>query len=380
MPDAPIDVPFGMYVHVPFCAVRCGYCDFNTYTASELGGGGSQAAYAGNAVAELAYAASVLGPDRPEVATVFFGGGTPTLLPAVDLNRTLAAIESTFGLAAGAEVTTEANPDSVTPESLAVLRAGGFNRISFGMQSAVPHVLRVLERTHDPANVGRAVAWARQEGFDQVSLDLIYGTPGESTADWRVSLEAALACEPDHVSAYSLIVEDGTRLARQVRTGVIPAPDEDDLAEKYVIADEAFAEAGLQWYEVSNWARDEAARCRHNQLYWSSASWWGIGPGAHSHVAGRRWWNVKHPSAYAARIAAGESPAQDGETLDASTRSLERVMLEIRLRDGLRLDLVDRTRIEPLVAGGLAVVEEDRLVLTRRGRLLADAVVRDLVD
>ena len=199
-------------------------------------------------------------------------------------------------------------------------------------------------------------------------------------ADWRTSLEAALACEPDHVSAYSLIVEDGTRLARQVRTGAVAAPDEDDLADKYVLADEALSAAGLEWYEVSNWARDRAARCRHNELYWTSGEWWGIGPGAHSHVGGRRWWNVKHPSAYASRVAAGESPAADGETLDASTRALERVLLEIRLREGLPLDLVEAGRADVVVDRGLAEVEGDRLVLTRRGRLLGDAVVRDLVN
>jgi oxygen-independent coproporphyrinogen-3 oxidase len=365
---------------VPFCAVRCGYCDFNTYTATELGGGGSQAAYAGHAAAEVAYAAQVLGADRRPVQTVFFGGGTPTLLPAGDLVSILGSVADTFGLAEDVEVTTEANPDSVTPEGLEALRAGGFTRISFGMQSAVPHVLRVLERTHDPARVAQAVRWAREAGFEQVSLDLIYGTAGESAEDWRESLEAALACAPDHVSAYSLIVEEGTRLARQVRTGTVAAPDEDDLADKYVVADELLTAAGLEWYEVSNWARDRSARCRHNELYWTSGEWWGIGPGAHSHVGGRRWWNVKHPSAYAARIAAGTSPAADGESLDESTRALERVLLEVRLRDGLPLDLVDPTRADAVVGRGLAALEGDRLVLTRRGRLLGDAVVRDLVN
>jgi putative oxygen-independent coproporphyrinogen III oxidase len=380
MGTTPAAAPFGVYVHVPFCAVRCGYCDFNTYTATELGGGGSQADYAGHAAAEVAYAGRVLGPDRPRVQTVFFGGGTPTLLPAADLVSILGSVAETFGLADDVEVTTEANPDSVTPEGLAALRAGGFTRVSFGMQSAVPHVLRVLERTHDPARVSQAVRWAREAGFEQVSLDLIYGTAGESLEDWRASLEAALACAPDHVSAYSLIVEDGTRLARQVRTGAVAAPDEDDLADKYVLADEVLTAAGLEWYEVSNWARDGAARCRHNELYWTSGEWWGIGPGAHSHVGGRRWWNVKHPSAYAARITAGESPAADGETLDASTRALERVLLEIRLREGLPLDLVEAGRADVVAGQGLAAVEGDRLVLTQRGRLLADAVVRDLVD
>ena len=368
----------GVYVHVPFCRVRCGYCDFNTYTATELGGGASQASYADTAVREVDLLAGVL-PGAPPVETVFFGGGTPTLLPAPDLVRMLAAVRGRFGLSAGAEVTTEANPDSVTPDGLAALRAGGFTRISFGMQSAVPSVLAVLDRSHDPERVPQAVAWAREAGFEQVSLDLIYGTPGETLADWRRSVDAALACGPDHVSAYSLIVEDGTALARQVRAGVLPMPDEDDLADKYVLADELLTAAGLSWYEVSNWARDEASRCRHNELYWTSQNWLGIGPGAHAHVGGVRWWNVKHPTAYAARLAAGQSPAHARELLDADVQRVERVLLEVRLRDGLPLDLVDPTAVGEVVADGLGVREDDRLVLTRRGRLLADAVVRDLL-
>ncbi len=368
---------FGVYVHVPFCATRCGYCDFNTYTATELGGGGAQAEWATWAEAEVALATRTLG--RREAETVFFGGGTPTLLPSADLVRALGAVRRELGLAADAEVTTEANPDSVTPESLAALREGGFTRISFGMQSAVPHVLRVLERTHDPAGVSRAVAWAREAGFAQVSLELIYGTAGESVADWRRSLEAALACEPDHVSAYSLIVEGGTRLARQVRSGLVAAPEEDDLAQKYELADDLLGAAGLSWYEVSNWARTPAARCRHNELYWESADWWGVGPGAHSHLDGERWWNLKHPSAWAARLAAGESPAEGRETLTADDRHLERVMLELRHVSGLPLDLAPPERVEAVVARGLAVRRDDRLVLTDRGRLLADAVVRELV-
>ena len=379
---------FGVYVHVPFCAVRCGYCDFNTYTATELGGGGSQAAYAGNAIAELQLAAHLLAaePDGvPTAQTVFFGGGTPTLLPAADLTRILGAIADRLGLAPDAEVTTEANPDSVTPESLAELRAGGFNRISFGMQSAVPHVLAVLDRTHDPARVPEAVRWAREAGFEQVSLDLIYGTAGESLEDWRASLESALECEPDHVSAYSLIVEDGTRLARQIRTGLVAAPDDDDLADKYVLADELLERAGLGWYEVSNWARTPEARCRHNELYWTSANWWGVGPGAHSHLSGRRWWNLKHPSAYAARVGHGESPAENGELVDEDSRRVERVLLEIRLRDGLPVEILpDRTRVDGIVDRGLATLTTgptgERLVLTREGRLLADGVVRELLD
>ena len=377
----------GLYVHVPFCAQRCGYCDFNTYTAAELGPadgppGASRDTYVDAAVAELRFARRVLGrTDRP-VETVFFGGGTPTLLPAEHLVRVLGEIRDAFGLAPGAEVTTEANPDSVTPAALEELRAGGFNRISFGMQSSVRHVLRVLDRTHDPEGVPRAVRWAREAGFEQVSLDLIYGTPGESLDDWRRSLEAALSCEPDHVSAYALIVEDGTALARRVARGQLPAPDDDDLADKYVLADETLTTAGLSWYELSNWARDEAAQCRHNQLYWRGGDWWGIGPGAHSHIGGVRFWNVRHPRAYAARIAEGVSPAQAREVLDESTVRMERILLETRLVDGLPVSVLDeggRERLPGLREAGLIGVEQERVVLTRRGRLLADAIVRDLV-
>ena len=383
--EAVSERPLGIYVHVPFCSVRCGYCDFNTYTASELGGGASRSTYADAAVAEIRLARQVLGERAPAVQTVFFGGGTPTLLPPEDLTRVLAAVESEFGLAPGAEVTTESNPDSVSAADLAALREGGINRISFGMQSAVPHVLAVLDRTHDPERVPSAVGWARAAGFEQVSLDLIYGTPGERLRDWEASLDAALACAPDHLSAYALIVEEGTALARKVRRGELPMTDDDDLADKYLAAEEALGRAGLGWYEVSNWARTEASRCRHNELYWTGAHWWGVGPGAHSHVAGVRWWNVKHPSAYAGRLEQGLSPAQAREVLEPATRRVERVLLEVRLRDGLPVDVLGADGREALarqVTDGL--VEADalargRVVLTLRGRLLADAVVRDLL-
>jgi oxygen-independent coproporphyrinogen-3 oxidase len=268
--------PFGLYVHVPFCTVRCGYCDFNTYTAEELGDapGASRWTYAGAAIAEIRQARRVLGDRDVPVSTVFLGGGTPTLLKAIDLGAILAAIAAEFGLEHGAEITTESNPDSVALWDLEELRSVGFNRISFGMQSAVPSVLATLDRTHDPLRVPAVVEWARAAGFEQVSLDLIYGTPGETMADWEASLDAALACEPDHLSAYSLIVEDGTALARRVRSGELPMPDDDDLADKYELADERLESAGLSWYEVSNWATDEASRCRHNLLYWTGGDWW----------------------------------------------------------------------------------------------------------
>jgi putative oxygen-independent coproporphyrinogen III oxidase len=378
--------PFGLYVHVPFCAVRCGYCDFNTYTAAELGGGASRDSYARTVVAELRLAASVLAAAPagvPLLSTVFVGGGTPTLLPAADLVRVLGTARSLFGLAPDAEVTTEANPDSVDAASLQTLREGGFTRISFGMQSAVPHVLATLDRTHDPANVPRVVALARSAGFGQVSLDLISGTPGESLADWRTSVQAALALSPDHVSAYALVVEEGTALARRVGRGELPAPDDDDVADKYELADELLGAAGYGWYELSNWARSPQAESRHNLGYWTGADWWGAGPGAHSHVGGVRWWNVKHPAAYASRLADLASPAHAREVLDAETRRVERVLLESRLVTGLPLEVLDvsgRAAVAGLVADGLLTGEtSDRLVLTRRGRLLADTVVRALL-
>ncbi|GAA5023441.1 radical SAM family heme chaperone HemW [Terrabacter aeriphilus] len=381
----------GIYVHVPFCTVRCGYCDFNTYTLTELGGPGAGIgidSYADAALRELDLARTVLGAgsaEVPAVSTVFVGGGTPTMLRSGDLVKVVDGIRARFGLAPDAEVTTEANPDSVTPDSLRELADGGFTRVSVGMQSAVPHVLRTLERTHDPDNVARAVDAARAAGL-QVSVDLIYGTPGESLDDWRRSLEAAVALGPDHVSAYALVVEEGTKLAAQVRRGVVPAPEDDDEADKYELADELLGAAGFGWYEVSNWARDESRRCRHNVAYWSGTNWWGVGPGAHSHVGGVRWWNVKHPSAYAARLGAGLSPAHARESLTDEQRYDERVLLGSRLVDGLPLDDLrgsGRTAVAGLIADGLvegvAVVRDARLVLTRRGRLLADTVVHRLL-
>jgi oxygen-independent coproporphyrinogen-3 oxidase len=377
---------FGVYLHVPFCRVRCGYCDFNTYTAEELRGT-KRSDYAGQAIAEVGLAAHVLeraGLPARAISTVFFGGGTPTLLPASDLAAMLSAVRGTWGLAPDAEITTEANPDSVDAGYLLALKAAGFTRISFGMQSAVPHVLATLERTHDPERIPLVVRWARDAGLD-VSLDLIYNTPGESLDDWRTSLEAAIAARPDHLSAYSLIVEDGTKLARRIRRGVLPQPDDHLAAEQYELADRMLADAGYEWYEVSNWAGGTAHRSRHNLAYWRGHDWWGIGPGAHSHVGGVRWWNVKHPAAYAERILAGRSPAAGRESLDEATRRVERVLLSTRIREGLpTIELTDagRTAVAGLIADGLvepADALHGRVVLTLRGRLLADAVVRALL-
>jgi putative oxygen-independent coproporphyrinogen III oxidase len=380
------DVPFGFYIHVPFCQTRCGYCDFNTYTALELGSSVSRGSYADTLLLELRLAREVLRHTEPTVSTIFFGGGTPTLLPAEHLGLIVREISELFEVAPDVEITTEANPESVTPAYLDRLRAAGFTRISVGMQSAVPHVLEVLDRTHRPGRPEEVVAEARAAGFEHVNLDLIYGTPRETEQDWQASLDAAVAANPDHISAYALVVEQGTALARQVAQGVVEAPDDDVAADRYVQADETLAAAGFDWYEVSNWAKSEAARCRHNELYWGDANWWGAGPGAHSHVGGVRWWNVKHPVRYATMVESGQSPAAGRETLGETARSLEKIMLTVRRREGLSmLDVPEaaRVKVPQLVKWGL--VDQDsfgfgRVVLTQRGRLMADAVVRELTD
>ncbi|MFT4260547.1 radical SAM family heme chaperone HemW [Microbacterium sp.] len=390
--DLPIDrsTPFSAYLHIPFCRVRCGYCDFNTYTAGELRGA-KQEDYATTLADEISLAERVLaeaGALRP-MDTVFFGGGTPTLLPAGDLARMLDTAVSAFGIAEGAEVTVEANPDTVTPAVVRTLADAGVTRVSIGMQSAVPHVLAALDRTHDPENVRTAVAAAKDAGL-AVSVDLIYGAPGELLGDWERSLDAALELESDHISAYALIIEDGTKLARQIRRGEVPTPDDDLQADMYELADARLAAAGFEWYEASNWARSSSQgsdnRSRHNLAYWRGSDWWGFGPGAHSHVAGLRWWNVKHPAAYAQRLAASESPAAGTERPDAEARMLERVLLQSRLAEGIAVsDLPEgnRSRVAGLMADGLvdaAAAIRGRVRLTLRGRLLADAVVRELTD
>ena len=373
--------PLSIYVHVPFCASRCGYCDFNTYTATELGDSVSRATFHEVLASEVRVAAQELGPR--EVSTVFFGGGTPTLIGASALGEVLASIRAEFALAPDAEITTEANPDSVDEAALAALRASGFTRISFGMQSTATHVLRVLDRTH---TAGRSLAMARAArvaGFEHVNLDLIYATPGESDDDLRRTLDDVIEADVDHVSAYSLIVEDGTPLARRIGRGELPMPDDDIAASRYEIIDEALMAAGLDWYEVSNWSRP-GGECRHNIAYWRSDDWWGIGPGAHSHVDGVRWWNAKHPRTYADALASGATPEAGREVLTDDDKRVERVMLALRMREGLAASEVsdegwlDRTVDAGLIDG--ASLGDGRIVLTGRGRLLADRLVRDLME
>lgn len=379
--------PFGVYVHVPFCATRCGYCDFNTYTAGELGSAASPASWLEGLRRELAAGAEMLGGTgrgAPAAQTVFVGGGTPSLLGADGLADVLGAVRESFGLAPGAEVTTESNPESTSPEFFDRIRAAGYTRVSLGMQSAAPHVLAVLDRTHTPGRPVAAAREARAAGFDHVNLDIIYGTPGERDSDLEASLDAVLDAGVDHVSAYALIVEDGTALARRVRRGELPAPDDDVLATRYERIDARLRDAGMTWYEVSNWAaaQDPSARCAHNLGYWDGGDWWGAGPGAHSHVGGTRWWNVKHPARYAGILADGRLPVGGSERLSAEDVHTEVVMLAVRLRTGLPLGVLDAgecVAADSVVADGLAEISDEHLVLTDRGRLLADAVVRTIL-
>jgi putative oxygen-independent coproporphyrinogen III oxidase len=376
---------FGIYVHVPFCVTRCGYCDFNTYTAAELGGGSGPGSYAGQAIAEIRLARRVLGACAG-VSTVFFGGGTPTLLRPADLAAILNVIDTEFGLADGAEVTAEANPETIDQRSLAQLRAAGFTRISIGMQSDASHVLNVLDRKHEPGRPQRCAEWARAAGFEHVSLDLIYGTPGESDQDWARSVRSALSAGPDHISAYALIVEKGTRLAARIARGEVAAPDDDAMADRYLAADQMLTAAGLNWYELSNWAASGGGQCRHNLLYWTGGDWWGVGPGAHSHVGGTRWWNVRHPHRYAAAIAEGVSPGEAREVLTGPERRTERIMLLTRLAAGCPLDELGPGGLAAAAAAAADDLADSRahtagrVILTPRGRLLADAVIRGLTD
>ena len=371
------------YVHIPFCRVRCGYCDFNTYTATELRGV-SRASYVEELKKEIALSIDVL--QRADVSlrplhTVFFGGGTPTLLPVSDLADALQALRDSHGIEPEAEITVEANPDTLTAEYVDGLVRAGFTRVSVGMQSAVPHVLSALDRTHNPAAVDQAVSTIHSAGLE-ASIDLIYGAPGESLADWRRSLEQAISLNTGHISAYALIVEDGTALARKISSGAMNAPDDDLQAEMYELADELLSKAGFQWYEISNWAKSQQQQSQHNLAYWNNQDWWGYGPGAHSAIGGTRFWNDKHPATYAGRLAEAHSPALSYETPDQQAVTLEQVLLGSRLAAGIPTQGHDPQAISTLIARGLIDGEraiEGRIVLTLSGRLRADEVVRELL-
>ena len=374
------------YVHIPYCVRRCGYCDFNTYTPAELSISNdlseTSRSYIDLLIKELEFARETTG--LAVVPTIFFGGGTPTLMESADLGRVISAISDHYELSPHAEITTEANPDTVTKEKLASLREAGFNRISFGMQSAVPHVLKSLDRTHNPENVLKATTWAREVGFNEVSVDLIYGTAGESLADWELTIDTALSLPISHISAYALIVESGTKLGAQVKRGEVTMPDDDETADKYLLADEKFIQAGFDWYELSNWSK-KGSECRHNLAYWNGDNWWGLGAGAHSHVDGRRFWNVKHPAAYTQKVIESGNPMHDQELLTRDEARSEEIMLQIRLATGLSLSALSESEAKSLptfLAEGYLLPsawENGQVVLSKTGRLMADRIVREIL-
>jgi oxygen-independent coproporphyrinogen-3 oxidase len=380
-------VNLAFYIHIPYCVKRCGYCDFNTYTPAELQLTEELTqisnSYIDLLVKEIEFARNQVG-ESAIVPSIFFGGGTPSLMEASDIKRVITAISEQFKLDPIAEVTLETNPDTVTKEKLKQFYDAGVNRISFGMQSSVPHVLKTLDRTHNPDNLPQVTKWATEVGFKEISVDLIYGTPGESKQDWQQSINSALALPISHISAYALIVEEGTKLAAQIKRGEIAKPDDDLTAEKYIMADKAFTTAGFNWYELSNWAKPNS-QSKHNLAYWLGHNWWGAGPGAHSHINGKRFWNVKHPNLYKQKIQANETVILDSEVLKGSQIESERLMLSIRLPQGLEKNTLNNQQILELtdyVNSGHLDQENwnlGRATLTLDGRLIADRIVREIL-
>ena len=375
------------YIHIPYCVKRCGYCDFNTYTPSELkiteGLAQISNSYIDLLLMEIK-AAKVQVGQSANVPSIFFGGGTPSLMQPDDIGRVISAIKSEFTLLPDAEITMECNPDTVTKESLAAFRAIGVNRVSFGMQSAVKHVLATLDRTHNPENLLQVTTWAQEVGFSEISVDLIYGTPGESLSDWQTSINAALTLPITHISAYALIVEEGTKLAAQIKRGEVAQIDDDLTAEKYLVADKAFTAAGFEWYELSNWAKS-GSLSKHNLAYWLGDNWWGAGPGAHSHLNGKRFWNVKHPNLYKERVLANQSPVADSEVLEELQIESERLMLSLRLPSGVDKQSLNELQLAELSSyvesGHLdqANWNQGRATLTLDGRLIADRILRQIL-
>ena len=374
------------YIHIPYCVKRCGYCDFNTYTPSELKIATRLSevsnSYIDLLLLEIKQAKAQVGSAF--VPSIFFGGGTPSLMEPSDIGRVIDQIKQEFVLNSDAEVTMECNPDTVSKDNLAAFREVGVNRVSFGMQSAVPHVLATLDRTHNPENLLQVTTWAKEVGFSEISVDLIYGTPGETLDDWQKSIDAALSLPITHISAYALIIEEGTKLAAQIKRGEVAPVDDDLAAEKYLLADKEFTAAGFQWYELSNWAKPESLS-KHNLAYWLGENWWGAGPGAHSHLNGKRFWNVKHPNLYKEKIQSNLSPIADSEVLEEIQIASEKLMLSLRLPSGVEKESLNQDQISELSdyveSGHLDLLNwnQGRATLTLEGRLIADQILRQIL-
>ena len=374
------------YIHIPYCVKRCGYCDFNTYTPSELKIATRLSevsnSYIDLLLLEIKQAKAQVGSAF--VPSIFFGGGTPSLMEPSDIGRVIDQIKQEFVLNSDAEVTMECNPDTVSKENLAAFREVGVNRVSFGMQSAVPHVLATLDRTHNPENLLQVTTWAKEVGFSEISVDLIYGTPGETLDDWQKSIDVALSLPITHISAYALIIEEGTKLAAQIKRGEVAPVDDDLAAEKYLLADKEFTAAGFQWYELSNWAKPDSLS-KHNLAYWLGENWWGAGPGAHSHLNGKRFWNVKHPNLYKEKIQSNLSPIADSEVLEEMQIASEKLMLSLRLPSGVEKESLNQDQISELSdyveSGHLDLLNwnQGRATLTLEGRLIADQILRQIL-
>ena len=375
------------YIHIPYCVKRCGYCDFNTYTPAELkistGLEQISNSYIDLLLQEIdSVREQIVGEIK--VPSIFFGGGTPSLMQPNDIGRVILKIKNEFDLPVNSEITLECNPDTVTKDSLENFKKVGINRVSFGMQSAIPHVLATLDRTHKPENLAQATTWANEVGISEISVDLIYGTPGESITDWQTSIDSALALPITHISAYALIIEEGTKLAAQIKRGEVTEVDDDLVADKYLIADKAFKEAGFEWYELSNWSKP-GSESKHNMAYWNGDNWWGAGPGAHSHLNGKRFWNVKHPNLYKERIQNKQSAVADSEVLKKDQIESERLMLLLRLPSGIEkqtLNQIQLSELSEFVESGhldRANWNQGRASLTLNGRLIADRILRKIL-
>lgn len=371
------------YVHIPFCEVRCGYCDFNTYTAAELGEVRREDFHRALA-AEIVWSATQMqsaGFVPRQFDTVFFGGGTPTLFSPQQLDHLLKQLRNEFGLNQQAEITVEANPDTLSQSYLEQLRDVGVNRLSIGVQSFDATVLRVLDRTHDATRVADIIHAAKAADFE-VSIDLIYGSPGETLESWRRTLSAALQCEPDHISAYSLIVEAGTAMERKIRRGQLANIDEDLQADMHQLAAETLDQHGYRWYEISNWTR--SSESQHNLAYWKSNDWWGYGPGAHSHISGVRWWNHRHPLSYVQQLSGGK-PAAGFERLTTRDRLEERLLLGLRTRYGAELEVfaqlgIGDTLLAQLADEGKVFISEDRVTVSPASRMITDGLALQLLS
>ncbi len=364
---------FGLYVHVPFCTVRCGYCDFNTYTPSELEQADAIDVWTQALISEITYSLEKL-PKSQVVETIFFGGGTPSLLPLNNLEQIFSKLNDSFIFSENIEVTLEANPDTLTSSKIQAWKDFGINRISLGVQSADKKVLQILDRTHNPENVKNSVELLKNGGIHNFSLDLIYGTPGETLDSWSSSVESLVEFDPPHVSAYALTVEPGTALFRKVNNKEINNISSDDQADKYLIANDILEKNNLAWYEISNWAIP-GHECRHNLLYWNNQNWWGYGPGAHSHIDGKRWWNVKHPANYAKKLVNEKSAIADFENLSFDQKNLEQTMLSMRLRGSDLRELAPAAILSEWENLDYVSRGSNNLELTPKGRLLLDSLI-----